>query len=284
MFVKSNPILHSLQKLSISQINSIFKKNIDMDKLRNILFVTLSLMLCASCSGNSTKAELKEIIKDAKSNMNLPMDYALGIKMTDIFLDDDKWLIVYDFEVADEVNDNMWINGFDENSKATIVTSLSSSSFSSLIDKYKVGYGFRYHSQNDKVKEGQIPYNEIVELRKKINAGELYSGGFLELMRQQIESASLPIEMGYGLNWVGGYVNDKSANYEYQYTIDIDESLITSETVDAQKQAMNSSGFKASFQPFINEIISHGYKLNYIFKNQYGKELYTISFSGNDLK
>ena len=86
MFVKSNPILHSLQKLSISQINSIFKKNIDMDKLRNILFVTLSLMLCASCSGNSTKAELKEIIKDAKSNMNLPMDYALGIKMTDIFL------------------------------------------------------------------------------------------------------------------------------------------------------------------------------------------------------
>ena len=78
-----------------------------MDKLRNILFVILSLMLCASCSGNSTKAELKEIIKDTKSNMNLPMDYVPGIKITDIFLDDDKWLIVYDFEVADEVNDNM---------------------------------------------------------------------------------------------------------------------------------------------------------------------------------
>lgn len=255
-----------------------------MDKLRNILFVTLSLMLCASCSGNSTKAELKEIIKNSKSNMNLPMDYAPGIKMTDIFLDDDKWLIVYDFEVADEVNDNMWINGFDENTKATIVTSLSSSSFSSLIDKYKVGYGFRYHSPNDKVKEGQIPYNEIVELRKNINAGELYSGGFLELMRQQIKSASLPIDMGYGLNWVGGYVDDKSANYEYQYTIDIDESLITSETVEAQKQAMNNSGFKASFQPFINEISSNNYQINYIFKNQDGRELYTISFSGNDLK
>lgn len=255
-----------------------------MEKLKTILSLTLIMTLCVSCSGNASKAELKEIIHDTKNNMNLPMDYAPGIKLTDVRLDEDNWLIVYDYNVADKINDNMWVNGFDEKAKASIVSTLSSSSLYSLIDKYKVGYGFRYKSPNGKVNEGLISYDEIVELQKKINAGEICSGGFLDLMQQQIEEASLPIEIGYGLSWTDGYIDNKSVNYVYQYTVAIDESLITSSSIEVQKQAMNSPGLKASFSPFLNEIVSNDYRINYIFKDQYGKELYTISFSGDDLK
>ena len=37
-------------------------------------------------------------------------------------------------------------------------------------------------------------------------------------------------------------------------------------------------------QPYIDEMIEKGYTMNYIMRNSNGEVLFTISFSGNDLK
>jgi len=104
----------------------------------------------------------------------------------------------------------------------------------------------------------------------------------LTAKRQEIGATFYPIDFG-DIICLNGVVSDNSVTYEFQWTDSIDTTMITPEFIAYQKETMKHS-VRDSAQPYIDEMIEKGYTMNYIMRNSNGEVLFTISFSGNDLK
>lgn len=251
-----------------------------MNKIRNILFLTLSLMLCANCSGNSRKAELREIFRNTQANLNLPINYAQGVDLTECYVDDERDAIVYIFSVRDAIFDNLCHKEHDDNAKLSIIATISESPFCDELCKSGMGYVVKYNSQSGKEKEIVFTNDELVKLVTKAKSN--VEKDFLTAKRQEIGATFYPIDFG-DIMCLNGVVSDNSVTYEFQYTDSIDANMITPEFIAYQKETMKHS-VRDSAQPYIDEMIEKGYTMNYIMRNSNGEVLFTISFSGNDLK
>lgn len=251
-----------------------------MNRLRNILFMTLSLMLCSSCSGNSKKAELREIFKEAETSLNLPINYAQGVDLTECYVDDERDALVYVFSITDAIFENLSQKEYDDNAKLSIISTISESPFCDELCKSGMGYVVKYKSQSGKEKEIIFNNDELVELVAESKSD--VEKDFLTAKRQEIGATFYPIDFG-DILCLNGVVSDNSVTYEFQWTDSIDTAMITPEFIAYQKETMKHS-VRDSAQPYIDEMIEKGYTMNYVMKNSNGEILFTISFSGNDLK
>lgn len=255
-----------------------------MAKFKILLISIISIVIWTSCSSSGNRAEFVRDFNIAKSQTEFPIEYAPGIQMVDWELDKDQWIVIYVLKVTQQIYDATWANGFNDRTKASLVKSLQNTSvFSDLIKDYEIGYGWRYIAPNGETKECLIPYEELISIKKKIDSGDITTDGFLDIMRQQIESTNFPLAIAPQMNWVSGNVTENAVNYIYRYTVPIDKSQITAEAIENMKQAMLTDQMKEMFSAFKNDMRANGYSLNYIFEDMDGDRLYTLTITADDL-
>lgn len=251
-----------------------------MSKLKIVLLLTLSLMICASCSGDSKKARFKKIFKDAEANITLPIKFTEGVNLTECYVDDDRNALIYVFSVDEAKFENVSKSTYDEDAKRSIIYTISSSPFFDSLCDSGMDYVVKYKSTNGKTKEISIKNDELIDLAKEVISDN--QSDFLSAMRHDIGRTLFPIDFG-DIICLSGVVNENSVTFEYQYTDSIDPTLITPEFVAYQKETMTHS-VRDTAQPYIEEMIEKDYTMNYIMRNSNGVILFKISFSGNDLK
>ena len=253
-----------------------------MNKLKASQYICLGVLFLFGvihfCS--SKKADFKTVFKEAETSLNLPINYAQGVDLIGCYVDDKRNALIYVFSVTDAIFENLCHKEYDNNAKSAIISTISERPFCDELCKSGMGYVVKYKSQSGKEKEIIFTNDELVELvaESKSDAEK----DFLTAKRQEIGASFYPIDFG-DILCLNGIVSDNSVTYEFQYTDSIDTAMITPEFIAYQKETMKHS-VKDSAQPYIDEMIEKGYTMNYIMRNSNGKNLFKISFSGNDLK
>lgn len=253
-----------------------------MNKLRPTQYIFLAVLFAFGIvySCNSKKTDFKTIFNEAKANLNLPINFSQGVDLTECYVDDERNALIYEFSVTDPIFENINKSTYDENAKLSMITTISSSPFFDELCKSGMEYVVKFKSQNGTEKEIAFENEELIELVQNIRTSK--SNDFLSAMRQEIGATFFPVDCG-DIICLSGVVDDNSVTYEYQYADSVDLNMITPEFVAYQKETMTHS-VKESARPYIDEMIEKGYSMNYIMRNINGEILFTISFSGNDLK
>lgn len=254
------------------------------------IFLIAFLLLCSSAvkAQKSNIERLAEVVDSLHSNIVYPYNIAQGLVITNVGVDKTEKMLVVNYLLNSNLVETFAKNIASENGIAQILTGYDEIFSKSMIDAeagFKIIITSPAADGSNTSKIVTIPADSIPIVYNKLKNGDSSPLlPYLEMLRTSISNMQLPMKIANGISLVNAFINDKDANWIYQFENDFNLSNL-SETELRNNRLKMINNLRSSIDPhYIIEMEEQGITLHYTYLDKNGDKLYEVIISSEDLK